>query len=1031
MAEDFSQFKEVEDFSQFKEVEDFSQFKEATSNQGKDASIQGAYDGWESDARGYGAEIGTSDVGYAMRILKSKFPKVFAGNRYDTTNLEETEVNGKQGYNTSFGFVSKDVVEKTNKRYDDFQTLDSEDERREYLKQQNIDDANKNYPKLTDEMKESGQALVGEIGGSLLSPTTIMAGPAALLSKSDKLYKAGAKFGALSGLWAGEYSALQQKADTGKIDPIKTGRDVGIGTVGGVALRTAAPVAYKGVKSGLNKTNEAINKLVLKDKTELTAVDFMEELNTQAAQIIRNNGGKDYFNNPKVFNKSGVINEKELRKVIKEDLANKSGRTLDEIKVMEREAGIQFKIPKNQSEAIDDIAKVRFDKYTNPDKNPFKYKVLQGLSSGIVKAGRGVEDLITPSYEKLKQIAPELAAKMMRMDFNILTKANRLDADVKKFVQQTSSLNATQKTQLKKELSNGNFSEAIKILGDDVGFSNVRKVLERLRNEAIKTGIKIDKVENYFPRYVKNHQSYLDRVNAKLRSQNSKQELKEIDSVLADLNKKTQKNFKRNATDIEKANEINKFMQGQTKRKTSRVMQRIDESLIDEYLDPVEALERYMLTSINQTEKAKFLGKYARLGSEDGNEYLQDSIGAMAETFGLGTRTKEVQKILNARLITGEQGSGIMQVPKNITYMAMLANPSSAIVQAGDVGFSIAQNGMFRSVKNLMKQMGRQKFGDKLKYNIDEIGLGRNVSAEISENKKGLDKAVDKLFNLSQFTRVDRVGKTTSINSAIEKATDVIKLNKQGKLANPKQYQQFKNEWQGILGEDGFNNLVAALRTGRKTDDVGFYLFSELSKIQPISLSQMPVGYLQAKNGKILYTLKSFGLKQLDFARRKILTNIGRGEYGEAFKNTLVLSAALGGTQTTTDQLKKLLVGSPEEITIDNIPSEFAENLMNIVFLSKYSTDRLGKSKDVQQFLYDIISPPIDPTFNLVRDILDYVDEPDTVDEMIDEAINPPVPFKRSRKNIPLVGRIIDEQTVKKPKRQEEELRQLMRGLDL
>ena len=77
----------------------------------------------------------------------------------------------------------------------------------------------------------------------------------------------------------------------------------------------------------------------------------------------------------------------------------------------------------------------------------------------------------------------------------------------------------------------------------------------------------------------------------------------------------------------------------------------------------------------------------------------------------------------------------------------MLGKPSAAIIQGGDIGFSGAQSGMFTSTKNLLKLMARQKFGDKLKFNIEEIGLGRTVSAEIANTGKGLDKAVEKLQN--------------------------------------------------------------------------------------------------------------------------------------------------------------------------------------------------------------------------------------------------------------------------------------------
>ena len=171
-------------------------------------------------------------------------------------------------------------------------------------------------------------------------------------------------------------------------------------------------------------------------------------------------------------------------------------------------------------------------------------------------------------------------------------------------------------------------------------------------------------------------------------------------------------------------------------------MMRINEELIDEYMDPIEALETYILNSINKTEKAKFFGNNARLSAGDGNQYIEDSIGALEESANLGARAPEVRQILRARLIDGEQGAGAMQTLKNISYMSFLSNPTAAATQLGDVGFSAAQNGFFRSTKNLMKQMGRQKFGDKLKYDIDEIGLGKNVSAEIGNTGKGSQRGI-------------------------------------------------------------------------------------------------------------------------------------------------------------------------------------------------------------------------------------------------------------------------------------------------
>ena len=1010
------------------------------------------YEGWESDARGYGFEKGTSLLKYGVNIAQSKFPNILPGIKYKSKIIDGEEI-----YFSDLNQpMDSTTAERQNKRYNEFHALKSYDERREYLKQQNLDDASESYPNLTDEMKKSGNALGGEVVGSLMDPTILIGGPVAWLATGSLALKA-AKFGAMSGLWGGTYSAAQQAAEEGSIDPVRLVKDTALATVGGTVLRGSAPLVWKGIKGGgnltgkgvvkvINKTEKAVGKLILKDKANISAVEFMRDANVRAAEIIRNNAGKNYYDIKGVFNKSGVIDHKVFTRVIKDDLIKEAKLTPQQFKTMEREAGIQFKVPTNQTNAGEYISQLRYDKYTDDTKNPFKHKILQLISGKIVTTGRDIETMVSPAYEKLKDAAPKWATKLIRMDFNILTKANRIEKDIAYFRKQIKNLTPEQTQLVKKHLSNSDVPSAIKVLGNDIGYHNVRKILDRLRDESIKSGNKLNKIEAFFPRVIKKHQSYLNKLNAKFREQNSKQVLTEFDGIKKDLKRKIMikrggnvttdgKKIAVKITDEELTNELNKYILNGSNRPIARQLKLIDESLIDEYMDPMEALESYIASSINKTEKTKFLGKYARFSDEgdaNGNQFLEESIGNLGDDIALGDRVGDVTKVLRARLINGQQGSGYMQFFKNFDYMTLLANPSAAAMQGADVGFSIAQNGMYRSTKNLLKQMGRQKFGDKLKYNIDEIGLGKVVSAEMGGTKKGTDKAVNDLFEISQFTRMDRTGKTTHINSSLDKAMDVVMLNSKAKLKNPKAYEKFRQEWEGILGKNGFTNMVAAMRTGRKNDDVGFYLFTELSKVQPISLSQMPVGYLNAKNGKIWYTLKSFALKQLDFARRKILTNLVRKEYKEAFKNTLVLSATLGGSQTIVKQLQKLLALSPEEIKIEDMPYEFVETLANGLFLNKYTRGKLIDSYDYEGVIISQATPPL-TFFAVMQDISLYLDSKGekNPEEMMREMVDPFIPFEHTRQLIPFGGKIYSEQTVKKPKRRKKELRELMKGLNL
>jgi hypothetical protein len=53
------------------------------------------------------------------------------------------------------------------------------------------------------------------------------------------------------------------------------------------------------------------------------------------------------------------------------------------------------------------------------------------------------------------------------------------------------------------------------------------------------------------------------------------------------------------------------------------------------------------------------------------------------------------------------------------------------------------------------------------------------------------------------------------------------------------------------------------------TDDVKMYLFMKLSQVQPLTQSEMPVGYLKNPNLRIFYMLKTFSIRQVSYMWNK------------------------------------------------------------------------------------------------------------------------------------------------------------------
>ena len=108
-----------------------------------------------------------------------------------------------------------------------------------------------------------------------------------------------------------------------------------------------------------------------------------------------------------------------------ESLKLSSSRSDCALNDIEKNSPTKFNLPKNQTEASEYIAKKTYSKYTNEETNPFKYKVLQNISSGLVKTQRGIDSYIRPAAKLLEDSAPEIASRLEKMDYNILTKNNR------------------------------------------------------------------------------------------------------------------------------------------------------------------------------------------------------------------------------------------------------------------------------------------------------------------------------------------------------------------------------------------------------------------------------------------------------------------------------------------------------------------------------------------------------------------------------------------------------------------------------
>tara|TARA_R110002153_G_C13217369_1_gene488484 strand:- start:219 stop:1106 length:888 start_codon:yes stop_codon:yes gene_type:complete len=247
-------------------------------------------------------------------------------------------------------------------------------------------------------------------------------------------------------------------------------------------------------------------------------------------------------------------------------------------------------------------------------------------------------------------------------------------------------------------------------------------------------------------------------------------------------------------------------------------------------------------------------------------------------------------------------------------------------------------------------------FGTK-NIKLVDIGLEQIAIELTNGDPRGTARFLDKMMKLSGFKATDRLGKETLMNASLRKARQMAKSNKG--------VAKLREKYGKIYGDE-FDGLVADLKAGDMTENIKFYAFNELADVQPIILSEMPEAYLNSPNGRILYMLKSFTLKQWDIVRREIVGEWNKGNKLTAVKKATVMAGYLTVANTSTGVIKDMMRG--KEVKPEDLPDRSMWALLGVFGLNKYTSDKFFAKGDVKGGLVNMIvpaTPIIDAAFKL------------------------------------------------------------------
>lgn len=568
--------------------------------------------------------------------------------------------------------------------------------------------------------------------------------------------------------------------------------------------------------------------------------------------------------------------------------------------------------------------------------------LLAATGKGARQIGRGLDYALGATSTRLGNISPALKLRARDFEAGILREKEAALNRVAPFLQAIKKV--PEGSELDLALLRNEGVEAKLPPEARPAYAAVRKLLDEFETAHKALGRFKEGVTEYFPRIVTD----LDGLKKAL-GQTQRTHLEE---VLAKAEAKMIKEQQRGLTDVETSIIVNRSLQADGTMKNNpgyihgRGVQDLTPELRPFYASPTDSLLRYISGAVTDLEMAKFFGKDLKTSKVNGKTVtnIDDSIGSIvAEELKAGRLThdaaNELRGILKSRFEGGEQSMAApLQDARNLTNVALLGQFGSAATQIGDSVMTVYHHGLMPTLTAL-----KQKLTGDSQVSSREFGLVNHIAEELGSNRY-TGKALQAVFKANGFALIDQFAKGLNLNAG---------LVKNQKLASTaKGRAELATKYAEAFGDE-FPQLLQDLQTKNVTPNVRSLLFSELSDAQPITKMEMPQAYLDNPNGRLLYQMKTYMLKQMDVIRRDAFQEIAKGNYVKGAKNLVAVASAMALSNVPGDVIKNWLSGRDAEL--DKI--DLTESLLKNFGVSRYSLDQAGSGKPLE-VVRDMGLPP-------------------------------------------------------------------------
>jgi hypothetical protein len=359
-----------------------------------------------------------------------------------------------------------------------------------------------------------------------------------------------------------------------------------------------------------------------------------------------------------------------------------------------------------------------------------------------------------------------------------------------------------------------------------------------------------------------------------------------------------------------------------------------------------------------------------------------DSKGAK-EIIGLlrGAFVKTGQYSEDAGLAFGKRDfAELSRGIKSLTTLAFLSSPLSTVTQLGDFAYNLFEN-----------KQGAFQGDQDVQFDLSDVNLAAKATGfEFSSDGTipgKLQNAIDFMFNAIGFRQLDEGLKAKYLNSTYNRIKK--QLGKGTSESSSKAFEEISK----LMGTERAQKVVDDVRAGKKSDIVAEFLFYKLSGIAPVTKFDMPYWYLKNPNVRFLYALKSYTIKQLDYARRNVFKKIFSGnedEMQEGLQNLFQMLTALMIANAPVEFIHAFM----RKGDLPSMSDLTTENFYRLLGLNSY-TGMIAKRDGVGTAAMGMVTPPgVSVVDGVFKDIVNFA---------------PPVlsPDSKSVRYIPIVGRTI------------------------